>query len=172
MLLHKTQAKSRAAAWKTAEPEREGADAPVVGAAGRHRRLPGGPRPCRLRQCPRLPGDRPHAEVRIVQQLGCEQSPGVGLQCDYQLAFTANGRPATTVIRGVNPSDVSGPPGNRHLDIYYDRADPSKAGDLSNDAINNVFVILAGVAVLAIVSTVYVKRHAPWRELRAERRGS
>jgi hypothetical protein len=114
---------------------------------------------------------RPHANATVVRQLGCGIPSGgdSGLQCNYKVAFIAAGHPATAIIDGVNPFDVKWQAGIRHLEIYYEAGNPSKAGDLSNDAINDGFLVAGGLAVLALVCLAYFKCRISWRELRTER---
>ncbi len=54
------------------------------------------------------------------------------------------------MLRGANPGAVGVQSGRRSIEIYFDSVDPFHPQEFTDDAINNVLVILAGLAVIGV----------------------
>ena len=52
------------------------------------------------------------------------------------------------MLRGVNPGEIATQSGLRTITIYYAQTDPADPHEVADDEMNNVLVVLAGLAII------------------------
>ncbi len=90
----------------------------------------------------------PHAVATIGRELGCDQDPQGGDSCTYVVTFRDGDHQVHAVLRGANPGEIATQSGLRTITIYYAQTDPADPHEVADDEINNVLVVLAGLAII------------------------
>jgi hypothetical protein len=90
----------------------------------------------------------PHAVATIGRELGCDQDPQGGDSCNYVVTFRDGDQQVHAVLRGANPGEIDTQSGLRTVTVYYAQTDPADPHEVADDEINNVLVVLAGLAII------------------------
>jgi hypothetical protein len=99
-----------------------------------------------------------HTTAVVEHQSNCVNHGDSGVSCDMLVSFYAGSRHIQAVIPGANPGEVStDSSGEKTLEIYYQAADPHHPHEQADDEINDVLIVIGGLAVVTIAVVCAVK---------------